>query len=146
MELVATLHTINAVRDFSGSTSTFTWTVKTLTGGTLVVNYMIGIYGRIAQAFAGIAGPVWFEIGDADNSDCYMPRMNLLASRRDQELFSRGSLMALRTDASPKVYSCVNYPPYRYSPATPILTFTSDSGNLSSLTAGELEIVVPHLV
>lgn len=141
MKWALTSYQIRATRDFGASTSEFTYTLAGPSGEPLVTGYVIGVYGKITQAFAGITGPVFLTIGNSDDSECNMASMNLLASYAGQELFSHRD-----TIVDYRVHICHHFPTYRHNMKTPILTFTSVSGNLSDLTAGEIEIVIPHLI
>jgi len=95
--------------------------------------YMVGIYGRVVTAFTGITGPVTIEVGFEGSTDAIIGKNDLGIER---ELIGRP------VDAK---WFCATRDTV-YNLPSPIVTFTSASGNLASLTAGRVEIVVVHLV
>jgi len=127
------------VADISTAATTNTWTIKNEFGGNYNSAYTLAVHGRIVTQFVGITGPVWMEIGTADVTDCIMPRINVMAAKVNQLLFSHMPM------SRPAVI-CQMLPLYTYSQPAPIVTFTSDSGNLEDLTAGHIEIVVIGLI
>ena len=98
--------------------------------------YVVGIHGHVGTAFTGITGPLWVEIGDSTNTDSILPRRNL-ANIGDLHTSSPWYIAT-----SP---SCVYGLTTKHDMTPPIITFTSDSGNLEDLTAGEIEVVVVYL-
>jgi len=134
-------HNIRGTRDLDTAGTTFTWTITDLFGNNLSASYLVGIFGRVATTFAGVTGPLWMEIGSSDDSDSIMQRINLLGARNNQQLFCHMPM------GYPWLICEQNTPAkYQYMTSSPIVTITSDSGNLEDLTTGELEIVLVRLV
>lgn len=111
-----------------------TTTTGLIGGGTS--GYVTGMYGKIVTAFTGILGPVYAEIGTSDDSNCMMLRADLAQTGylfihllEDLWFCNKGTKRDSRNDLE-----------------SPIITFTSLSGNLEDLTAGWIEIVKVILV
>lgn len=133
-------HNIRATRDFGASSSTYTWTVTNKYGGNLTSDYLVTVYGRVVAPFTGIEGPVYVEIADSDKTYTMLSKVNLKEARADGILFTHCPVL---DDLSRK---CQQYPGHSFAYASPVVTFTSESGNLSDLTAGEIEIILVTLV
>jgi len=98
-------------------------------------DYVIGMYGRITTAFAG-ATTMTMKIGTTTSDDIIMKEQSLMVVGN---LFPHLITGRLNCPASYMFEG-------KYDYAAPIITFTSTGVNLSSLTAGEVELVVMHLV
>jgi hypothetical protein len=133
-------HNIKATRDLISSTSSFSWSITNKYGGNLNTSYIVGVYGRVITPFTGIAGPVYLSIADESASYVILDKTNVMIARTDSVLFSHCPTIAMLH------VECQQYPRYQYACSTPVVTIASDSGNLSSLTAGEVEIILVTLV
>lgn len=103
-------------------------------------DYVTGIYGRVKTAFAGITGPVTMKIGTSDDDSCIMP---------DRDLSRTGDIWShLPRPLADQHWPCIFGAEFeaKYQDSPPVITFTSLSGNLEDLTAGEVEIIVVHIV
>lgn len=138
LKLESVAYTLTSAADLNVAATSTTWTMTNLFGGNLTTGYIVGIYGRIVTPFAGIAGPLWMEIGDAVKTDSIMPRISLMVAKANQVLFSHFPMDF-------PVVACEQFPLYRYSMTAPIVTFTSSSGNLEDLTGGIVELVLINL-
>ena len=99
-------------------------------------NYVIGMYGRIVTAFAGTPTAVTMKMGLTADDDIVMKEQSLLVKAN---LFPH--LITGRVNC-PSSYMFEG----KFDYSAPYITFTSTGGNLSTLTAGEVELVVMHLV
>uniref|UniRef100_A0A6M3KVK3 Uncharacterized protein n=1 Tax=viral metagenome TaxID=1070528 RepID=A0A6M3KVK3_9ZZZZ len=98
-------------------------------------NYLIEIRGRVITAFAGITGPVTIKVGVPTVPDIFLKAQNLATvypfithNIVDSEDWCAGRSNAL------------------WNMSDAIVTFTSDSGNLEDLTAGEVELIIVRLI
>jgi len=137
MQVKPTMHRLT-YSDISIADTTNTWTFTNLYGDNLSSDYLIGMYGRILVPFAGITGPLYMEIGEVEDTDSMMGKIELLTALAGQELFSN---FPIETQS----HGCKYSQRSRHGRPAPIVTFTSDSGNLSSLTAGWLELILVSL-
>ena len=113
-----------------------TWTTGVpIWGGE--TGYVIGIHGYVKTAFAGITGPLWVEIGDSTNTDSILPR---------RDLANTGDLHTSTPWYMSGEPICNYGLMTKYDMTAPVVTFTSNSGNLEDLTAGEFEVVMIHLI
>ena len=98
-------------------------------------DYISGMYGRIKTAFSGMDGQLLMRIGTSDDDSCIMS---------DRDLGQTGELWI---HFLPHNWFCkIGDRDCLYDSEAPIITFTSDDGNLEDLTAGEVELVVVHIV
>lgn len=129
-------YTWQAGKDLKVADTSFT-DALTIWGGHR--GYMISICGRVNTAFAGITGPVWMEIGNSTTSDLIMVKRNLA---------NAGDLIIKAAPFEFNLHSGACNMPLRpmYNLTAPVVKFSSDSGNLADLTAGEVEIVMINLI
>lgn len=102
-------------------------------------DYVLGIYGRVKTAFAGITGPFTMKIGTSGDDDSIMVAKDLSEVVDFFIQFPVEQWPCLLLEPTHKKHA-------NYDTTSPIITFTSDSGNLEDLTAGEVELVVVHIV
>lgn len=126
MDVVAERHVI----DFNtfGSTAATSQTVNIYIRGN--ITYLLGAFAYVNTAFAGVTRPE-VKIGYTNLTEAIIPLQHLnkvgqLKTGRMHQIFCEG--MAVPTGKNQSV----------------ILTIQSASGNLSDLTAGELEVVVVY--
>ena len=99
----------------------------------------MGIYGRIKTAFVGAT--VTMKIGTSIDDDCIMMPISLTNTRN---LSSHLQTTSGKNFGMSCIYGA--FPEVRYNDAVPLITFTSSDNNLSSLTAGEVELIVCRIV
>ena len=102
-----------------------------LWGGT---GYLMRVFGRVVTAFSGITGPVTIEVGFDIKTDAIIAANDL---SRVGELIGSGQVGSKGFCERREIF---------YDPPSPIVTFTSSSGNLEDLTAGRVELIVLHLM
>lgn len=106
-------------------------------------DYIVGVYGRVKTVFAGITGPVTVEVGitSGENDNVWVVSQTLATAA---QLY----LSPYFNYVDAKNWFCTQMGKRdgKYDSTPPTITFRSASGNLEDLTAGELEIVVFHLV
>lgn len=103
-----------------------------LPGGT---GYFLGIEGRVVTAFSGITGPVKVKIGFENMTEAILQEVNMDTAK---DLFGSG--------ITASHFWCSRRGSLYEIGLNPIITFTSDSGDLEDLTEGQLEIVIIYLV
>lgn len=105
--------------------------------------FIVGIFGRIVTPFAGIKGPLNMEIGTSGDTDMIMPKFNLIGARANQRLFTRASQEDGPWETAAQ---CMNALNYAYNTSQLRITLTSESGSMSNLTAGRVDIVIASLI
>jgi len=98
--------------------------------------YLLHFYGRVNTVFAGVTKPE-VSVGHTDDTDAIMKKQHLT----NIGLLVTGSLFTkeLHCDRLDVFMGVQKAPEIR-------LTFTSSSGNLSALTAGEIEFVAVYAI
>lgn len=125
MTVHAVKYTLEAINNVNAAATTQTLSIPLPGNG-----YLLNIQARVRTAFAGVTGPS-VAIGDTTKTDLYI---------LDQAI---GSIRALLSNSGGQ---CV-HPELGSNVSTPDIkvTFTSSAGNLSSLTAGKLEVIVLYV-
>ena len=114
--------------------------------------YVLGFYGRVVTAFAGLNRPT-IELGITGNTTKYMPKQKIDVA--NQELMSGGDASVLDSSDGSEGYGgaygfCTRMKHALMEPASTysydiLATFRVGSGTLSGYTAGELEIVMMYI-
>ena len=93
--------------------------------------YIMDIQGRVVTAFSGITGPIRVKMGFAGSTEHIMA---------DQTIDTTGVLFGSDKGLYHNFF-CVRRT-MLYGMPQIIITFTSDSGNLSDMTAGQVDFLV----
>jgi len=116
-----------AANDFRAEATTATFNLPLPSPG----GYIMDIQGRVVTAFTGITGPIRVKIGFAGSTEHIMA---------DQTIDTAGVLFPSDKGMYHNFF-CARRT-MLYGMPQIIITFTSDSGNLSDMTAGEVEFLV----
>jgi len=114
-------------KDLDAEATSFTYTVPTYAG------YLTGITGRVIAAFSGITGPVTISVGYTGNTEALIMASDLSVVG---EFLGPGHL----PEAGGKFF-CTRRE-FIYEMEDILVTFTSSSGDLDGINAGEVEIVM----
>jgi hypothetical protein len=102
--------------------------------------YVIGIYGRVKTAFAGVTGP-YVSLGVTGDTERYMPNQSINVVG---ELMS-GTKIAAKATGVRNFCARMDKETGKGSARDIIATFGLGSGTFAALTAGELEFVIVYV-